>query len=79
VPAADFAARDSWPRDTYVVPQYYFACDARNLEVTLSPEHSEYRWVRFGGATAMLRYDGNTTALYELEERLRSDDLPEPV
>jgi dATP pyrophosphohydrolase len=79
VPVADFAARALWPADTYVIPQHFFACDAGSLIPRLSAEHSEWRWVNYEDAVEFLRYDGNRTALVELSERLRRDDLPEPL
>jgi dATP pyrophosphohydrolase len=78
VPVADFAARTVWPPDTYVIPQHYFACDGATLTPALSAEHTEWRWVDHDAAMALLRYDGNRTALYELAERLARDDLPRP-
>jgi dihydroneopterin triphosphate diphosphatase len=78
VPVADFVARTVWPPDTYVIPQHYFACDGETLVPTLSAEHTEWRWVDHDEAMRLLRYDGNRTALFELAERLRRHDLPEP-
>ena len=71
------AARTRRPR-TYVIPQHYFACDGETLTPTLSAEHTEWRWADEREAMQILRYDGNRTALFELAERLRRDDLPEP-
>jgi dATP pyrophosphohydrolase len=79
VPVADFVARSLWPADTYVIPQHFFACEAATLVPTLSSEHAEWRWVDYEDAVGLLRYDSNRTALFELAERLRRDDLPEPV
>ena len=78
VPVADFVARTIWPPDTYVIPQHYFACDGETLTPTLSAEHTEWCWADEREAMQLLRYDGNRTALFELAERLRRDDLPEP-
>jgi dihydroneopterin triphosphate diphosphatase len=79
VPVSDFVAQTLWPSDTYVIPQYFFACDGETLAPTLSAEHSEWRWANYQEAFGLLRYDGNRTALFELAERLRRDDLPEAV
>jgi dATP pyrophosphohydrolase len=78
VPVADFVARTVWPPDTYVIRQHYFACDGESLTPTLSAEHTDSRWVGHDEAMRLLRYDGNRTALFELAERLRRHDLPEP-
>jgi dihydroneopterin triphosphate diphosphatase len=78
VPVDCFAARVEWPPDTYVIAQYFFACDLTGMGVVLSREHTEVRWVSFDEAFRLLRYDSNKNALWELAERLGRDDLPEP-
>lgn len=78
VPVFRFAARDQWPPDTYVIPQHFFACDVTDMEIVLSDEHVGARWVTVNEAFDLLRYDSNKTAAWELAERLRCDDLPEP-
>jgi dihydroneopterin triphosphate diphosphatase len=78
VPVNCFAASVEWPPDTYVIPQHFFACDLTGMDVALSREHSEVRWVTFDEAFKLLRYDSNKNALWELAERLRRDDLPDP-
>jgi dihydroneopterin triphosphate diphosphatase len=79
VPVSDFVARTLWPADTYVIPQHFFACEADSFIPTLSAEHTEWRCVNYEQAARLLRYDGNRTALFELAERLRRHDLPDPV
>ena len=76
VPVRTFSARLDWPADTYVIPQHFFACDATGAETRLSDEHSELRWLPADEADAILRYDDNRTALWELSQRLERDDLP---
>lgn len=76
VPVSSFPrARLSWPDDLYVVPQHFFACDAHGLPLSLSNEHTEFRWLPFAAADALLRYDSNRSALWELAERLRVANL----
>lgn len=75
VPVTCFDARDEWPPDTYVVPQYFLACDATGLELTVSREHTKLAWMSFDEAHDRLRYDSNKTGLWELSERLRMNDL----
>jgi dATP pyrophosphohydrolase len=78
VPVTCFQARDQWPPELYVIPQYFFACDLTGMDAVLSDEHSDLRWTAFEEAFQLLRYDSNKNALWELAERLRRDDLPEP-
>ena len=65
----DRAHRESWPKDTYVIPEYAFGfeCDA---EITLSDEHTAFEWLDYEDAMAKLTWDSNKTALYELNSRL---------
>jgi dATP pyrophosphohydrolase len=78
VPVSSFTASDEWPPDTYVIPQYFFACDLTGVDIALSKEHTEVRWAGFDEVLELLRYDSNKNALWELVERLRRDDLPQP-
>lgn len=75
VPVSCFPAVTQWPQDTYVVPQYFFACDASGVELAVSAEHTELAWLPYDEAYASLHYDSNRTALSELAQRLRSEDL----
>ncbi|EGE9396516.1 NUDIX pyrophosphatase [Listeria monocytogenes] len=61
----------------YVVPEYCFAIDLTSCsyQVTLSLEHSELRWVSYESAVQLLEWDSNKTALYELNERLKNNDM----
>ncbi|HEV8649114.1 MAG TPA: NUDIX domain-containing protein [Actinomycetes bacterium] len=78
VPVSSFAAKDQWPPGTYVIPQHCFACDLTGIDIALSHEHTAVRWASLDQAYALLRYDSNKNALWELAERLRRDDLPQP-
>lgn len=63
--------RQTWPRDTYVLPEYAFAFSC-NEPIHVSKEHTEYAWVSYEGAMQKLTWDSNKTALYELNCRLLS-------
>lgn len=71
IPKHWFAAAASWPPDVYVVPEYAFAVETGEAGLTLSPEHTELRWVSYDEAQGLLKWDSNRTALWELNERLR--------
>jgi len=79
VPVFHFTARYLWPKDLYVIPNYCFSVDGSDVEIVLSFEHSEYRWVDYETGKDLLHWDDNKTALWELNERLLNDDLPPPV
>jgi len=70
IPRHWFAAAASWPPDVYVVPEYAFAVETGEAELTLSEEHSELRWLPYDEAHELLTWDSNRTALWELNERL---------
>jgi dATP pyrophosphohydrolase len=69
VPVTYFGAR--WGEDVFVIPQYCFGMLAQRREIVLSHEHTEYRWLRYKEADRILKWDGNKTALWELNQRLR--------
>ena len=72
IPANCF--RDSeelWGRDCFVVPEYAFALRVDQKNITLSEEHTEYRWADYETVRGLLQYDSNRTALWELDRRLK--------
>lgn len=79
IPARFFADRDGWPAGTYVIPEYAFATDLTDVEITISHEHTAVQWLDHKTAHDTLRYDSNQTALGELHERLLAADLPTPA
>jgi dihydroneopterin triphosphate diphosphatase len=71
VPASGFHDGQLWGPDLYVVTERSFGvCLDDGQTITLSKEHTEYRWVLYGEAARLLRWDSNRTALWELNERL---------
>jgi dihydroneopterin triphosphate diphosphatase len=79
IPVFHFKARQLWPKNLYVIPNFCYAADCSGLELALSSEHTEYKWMRYDEGYQVLRWDNNKTALWELHERLRNNDLPAPV
>ena len=66
----EFRASPRWGEQVYVIPQYCFGLEFSG-EVRISHEHVEIRWLPFNEAERLLRFDGNRTALWELDRRLR--------
>ena len=75
VPNTCFAQRHRahWEKDAYVIPEHSFAFACQD-EPVLSGEHTEVRWLTYAEALAILAWDSNKTALYELDCRLRGVD-----
>jgi dATP pyrophosphohydrolase len=70
-PAVVFRDWPRWGPDTFVVQELAFGVDVgAGGDMRLSSEHAEYRWLGLDAATALVRYDSNRTALWELNERL---------
>ena len=73
VPASLFRDGKDWGPNVYVVTEIAFGVDVTSeSEIRLSHEHSEFRWLTFGAASRLLRWDSNRTALWELNERQTS-------
>ena len=71
IPADCFRDAEAlWSQDCFVVPEYAFAVKVENTSLQLSREHTEYEWAAYARAHAMLNYDSNQTALWELNRRL---------
>lgn len=75
VPVTCFEAAAEWPPDTYLVPQYFLACEVTGVKLAVSAEHTEIAWRPYEQAYDQLRYESNKTALWELAQRLRTRDF----
>ena len=72
IPANCFRdAEKLWGWDCFVVPEYAFALWVAQENITLSDEHTEYRWADYETVRGLLQYDSNRTALWELDRRLK--------
>lgn len=74
IPAYHFGHSQLWGEDVYIVPQYAFGVEVKDEQLILSPEHTAYRWLRYAEAYRLLEFDGNRTALWELNQRLRAGE-----
>ena len=70
IPACWYEAWAEWPASLLVIPEYAFAVEADACRIVLSDEHQEFRWVPYGDALELVRFDSNRGALWELKERL---------
>ncbi|EKY4025496.1 NUDIX pyrophosphatase [Listeria innocua] len=61
----------------YVIPEYCFAIDLTSFSgyIELSIEHRELKWLSYESVIQLLEWDSNKTALYELNERLKNNDM----
>jgi dATP pyrophosphohydrolase len=71
VPVTYFGISYIWGDDVYVIPMYCFGVRAPDRTIVLSKEHSIVRWLPYEKAHRLARFDGNKTALWELDRRLR--------
>ncbi len=71
VPVTEFRDSYVWGDNVYVIPQYCFGVTAENLQITISREHTQYKWFSYEEAYELIKYDGNKTALWELDKRLK--------
>jgi dATP pyrophosphohydrolase len=71
VPVIEFRDSFIWGDKIYVIPQYCFGVTSQNIKIVISSEHTEYKWLSYEEAYQLIRYDGNKTALWELDKRLK--------
>ena len=58
-----------WGKETIVVPIYTFAVLCKSTaNVTISDEHTNFKWCSFDEAMQLLHFDLDKTAMYELNE-----------
>lgn len=62
----------AWGPDVLVIPQYCFGVRVDGKDLTLSEEHTEFRWLPYDKARELLKWDSNKNALWELNHRLNS-------
>lgn len=67
----EFSDSHLWGDQVYVIPQYCFGAEVTDRCLLLSHEHTEYRWLPYDEALSLLTFDGNRTALWELNQRLK--------
>ena len=66
-----FSYSHIWGDEVYVIPVYCFGVRALDRRILLSHEHTAVRWLCYVDAYPLAEYDGNKTALWELDRRLR--------
>ena len=70
VPVEGVTGEFTWGKDVYVIPEYTFGVKLDSDVITLSREHTKYRWVSYENAAEMLKWDSNKNALWELNARI---------
>jgi dATP pyrophosphohydrolase len=71
VPVTAFKDSPLWGENVYVIPQFCFGVEGSDWEIELSQEHSSFGWFLYEQAQQLLKYDGDKTALWELNQRLK--------
>ena len=66
-----------WIDPTYknqalLIPESCFGVDATGLDIHLSSEHADFKWLPYHTAVILYRYDLHKIALWELNRRLQS-------
>ena len=74
LPATVFSAHVQWGEDVVVCPMFFYAIPFDG-EITLSAEHTEYKWLSYDDAHALVYWHDQKTALWELDQRLQSGNL----
>jgi len=59
-----------WGEDTLVIREHCFGVGVEDVNLRLSREHTEYRWVYYDEARSLLHWDSNKSALWEIDVRL---------
>lgn len=60
-----------WGKDVLVIPEYCFGVKVlQDVDLTLSKEHTEFKWLEYSTAYDLLYWDSNKTALWELNHRI---------
>lgn len=65
--------KDFLDRGILIVEEHSFGLEVFSKEITLSNEHSEYKWLEYKKAFNCLHWDSNRTALWELNYRIQNN------
>ena len=71
VPVTVFGDSYLWGDRIYVIPQHSFGVLLSTKNILLSAEHTEYKWLKYLDARNLLSFDGDRTALWELDRKVR--------
>lgn len=75
IPRCYFKRTEHWPKNQYIVPGFYFAVDAIDVDMQLSYEHTEWGWFVYEEAMSKPKWDDDKSAIWELDQRLLAGDL----
>ncbi|PHG43465.1 NUDIX hydrolase [Bacillus wiedmannii] len=70
LPVEDVVGEFLWGEGVYVIKEFSFGVKVSTKNISLSKEHSNYKWLCFEDAVMLLKWDSNKTALWELNKRL---------
>lgn len=57
----------TWGPDHLILMEHAFCIDLGEESFELSDEHSSFRWVKYEDAAALLEFDSNRTAAWEVQ------------
>jgi dATP pyrophosphohydrolase len=75
IPADEFADSIYWGENVYVIPENCYGVELKDKQLTLSHEHTEYKWMKYDDAISCLKWEGNKVALWELNKRLEKNNI----
>lgn len=67
--------RTLWCEDIFVVTCEAFAVQTLDKNILLSEEHTGYEWLNYEDASKILKFDFDRTALWELNERIKLNNI----
>lgn len=70
IPANIFGFEKEWGENTYIVKEVSFGIEVDQEDLILSHEHEGFVWCDYEEAFALLTFDSNKVALWELNERI---------
>ena len=71
IPVVNIVKEFMWGDNIFYSDEYAFAVNVGNKKIKISEEHDKFKWVSYSEAKALLRYDSNKSALWELDEKIK--------
>ena len=66
IPIPNVTKNFIWGEEVLLIYEHCYGIEISNKKLTLSKEHTEFKWVTYEEAMKKLKYDSNKNALWEL-------------
>lgn len=74
IPVVNISKDFIWGDTVFNVEEYCYGVSVDGVDIKLSDEHKEFRWVSYEDAYRLFKWDSNRNALWELNARIQTNN-----